>query len=320
MMLFICFQSDGWELDGEGAADAGGALQFDLTMVCFYHILYVREAEAESLDGMDIACGGSVESLEDVLLFLSVHADAVVGDVDEQFSVCVVIGADGDMWRFGGVLECVVEQVEEHIAEVCLIAPDLVVGCLQVDVKRALSLMGADAELLLYDANHLVHIEFGLDEVGAALVVEGELQHSLDHHGETLGLVGDDAQNSLVGLLGMLVGRVEEHLTCQIDAGQGGLEFVGHVVDEVVLHLVDRLLLDDGVQGDPEDAQHANNQNDRRDGKGQGIHSKEWLYSIVRRYFRVVVRWLADLCLLQILVCNLLHHFFLGRMVVDVDD
>ena len=85
--------------------------------------------------------------------------------------------------------------------------------------------------------DHLVEVEFLLLEHHALLVEHRHLQHLLDQEAQALRLVGDDTAEVARHLLGLGHALVVHHLGGQRDRRDGGLQLVGHVVDEVVLDL-----------------------------------------------------------------------------------
>ena len=102
--------------DGEGEGRAsGGAVDPDAAAVEFDEGLGEGEAEAEAAEAFPVAFE-AVVGLEESLLFLLADAGACVVDLDNEVRV-VMSGAEGDPPALGGILEGVIEEVEDDLAE-----------------------------------------------------------------------------------------------------------------------------------------------------------------------------------------------------------
>ena len=108
------------------------------------------------------------------------------------------------------------------------------------------------------DSGHqFVDIYILHSEVGTLMFVHRKLKHFLNLHTESFGLVHDSPRKALHELWSLLHRVVAKHLGCKRDRTDGGLELVGHVVDEVVLQLCQFLLAEDEHEGGYErDEQH----------------------------------------------------------------
>jgi hypothetical protein len=83
-----------------------------------------EEAEASAFDLDLVVGGGAVEALEDALEFAGEHAEAGVGDREDDPGVTLDAETAGDVNAFGGVLYGVVEEVEDGGAEVFDVGED----------------------------------------------------------------------------------------------------------------------------------------------------------------------------------------------------
>ena len=170
--------------------------------------------------------------------YLLRHADAGVGHRDRQLLRPGLEG-DGDLAPLGGVFYRVVQQVDPHMAHQLLIAR--VLRRLQVGGEGDPLFLpgggeedGATLDLLVQGVGPLLRDAL----LGLQL---GEQQGAVGQVGQAGGLV----QNDLEVLVPLLRGgvRLPEKLGKALDGGDGGLELVGEVVDEVGAQGLDALQL-----------------------------------------------------------------------------
>ena len=113
--------------------------------------------------------------------------------------------------------------------------------------------------------HHLVEVGVFLLEHRRLVVVHTHLQHLLHQEAEALRLVIDHASEMLDHLRRLRQALVVHHLRGQRDTRYRGLQFVGHVVDEVVLDLRVAFLSEDHDDGEDKRHQQDKREDDRRD-------------------------------------------------------
>lgn len=108
------------QLDDEGAALAGFALDADAAFVERHHLRDVAESYAEAFDVVDVAGVDAVEFFENMLLVLFRDANAIVFHA-QHGPLALLAGADDEVGLAGGVLDGVVHQVVHHVGYVQLV-------------------------------------------------------------------------------------------------------------------------------------------------------------------------------------------------------
>ena len=86
------------------------------------------------------------------------------------------------------------------------------------------------------------------------------MQNGLHEDAHTAVFVAYDADIGAVGGRVGADGGVLQHLAGQADGRYRGLDFVGHIVDEVRLHLVELLFAEDGADGEQEQQEDENDE------------------------------------------------------------
>ena len=258
-------------LDDELGADAQFAFCFDDALVVGDDFLDVCETESESLDVVDVAGVYAVELLEYLLQVFAFDADAVVLDADAQLSGFVP-GADGEFELSVGafVLHGIVHQVEDDVGEVHLVDEDDGVFGFQAGDDLSSVLLDFEGEGMDDAGDEFVGVDFDHLEVGALVLVHGQLEYLLDLEAQALGLVVDGGGESAEHARRLGDGFVVEHLRGERDGGDGCLELVGHVVDEVVLDLGEFLLAEDEHHGDDEGDDEDEREDDGGHDEGEG--------------------------------------------------
>ncbi len=223
------------------------------------HRLDVEQAETVAFHFVQVASGHAVELVEHMGQAVAGDADAVVGDGDFRPRTAIGFGTaatDGNVGLVARILHGVVQQVTHDVGQVCAVGGDGQV-------------FGDNVE---GDVDGFVGLQFvQLDEWGQEVgqphlfKVEAEGLAPLHRHGEYLlhqsaeaaELLLTDAQVAfaLAGVVGLM--EVEQGIGGGIGHGDGCLQFVGDVVGEVALHLLQRLLPQDGtdevLEGEAED-------------------------------------------------------------------
>ena len=168
------------------------------------------------------------------VVFLDTHS--VVLDREAQ----VVVGVprlDEEVDGLVGlpVFDGVVDKVEDDIGEMHLVDIALRVYRLDIGDDFATGVLHAQREGVGHVLYHLVEVELLFLEDGVFLVEHRHLEHFLHEEPQSFRLILDGASDMLHH--GRALGErvVVEHLCRQRYAGDRRLEFVRHVVDEIVL-------------------------------------------------------------------------------------
>src|SRR5215211_2940101 len=112
-----------WQIDGEGRAFSGAALDGDPASVVLGHVPHYGEAQARSAGSLGAGLVHPVETLEDARDLPLRDADAGVGDANRY------------LWTFGApdhldpapwrrVLHRIIYKIGEHRGQLCLVAVD----------------------------------------------------------------------------------------------------------------------------------------------------------------------------------------------------
>src|SRR5208283_2296108 len=220
-----------------------------------------EEAEAGAADARGVASGDAVEALEDAFELVGGDADTAVGDGEGDVAVVDDGERAEDADGFRGVLDGVVEEVEDCGAEVLGDGADV-----QADFAGdGGELDGHGGEVVAQqgdvDAVGDQRGELEQDAVlGAAGAEFAGLENLLDGGEETVGV----CQHDLVELLALGFGDFValQGLEVEAEGCDGGLELVGDGVEEGVLALVAADLADqeDGVEDDSGDEQGEDNE------------------------------------------------------------
>ena len=215
------------------------------------NLCHIAEANAEAFDIMHIAGRYAVKLLEDVLLVFFVDADAVVLHTEDEF-VLVERGRDDDVRRIGGVFDSVVDKVVDKVGEVEFVADDERWIGIEVGLDLPAAVAEGELETFLHLGDDGVDVDFAWGD-GEVLVRHfGALENGFDQKSHTLVLVGNDGEEVVARFDILRYAFVLQHFAGKADGGDGGLDFVGHVVDEFGLHLVELALVGDGAERDEE--------------------------------------------------------------------
>lgn len=257
-------EGDGSALVGARAGGGGGAF------VLAGDGADEKEAEAGAFDLGYGTSLDAVEAFEDAFELLGSEADAGVGNGERDPGVAVDCECAADVDAFGGVLDCVVEDVEDGGAEVFGDAEgmetdgsggrleDDAVGCEVVAVEGDGDAVGDEG----------AEVDGGSALLTMALAELAGFENLLDCDEEAVGVGEHDFVELLA--LGLFDGTALEGFEVETDAGDGGFELVGDGVEEGVLTLVAVDLADeeDGVEDYAGDEQAE--ENDTEDDEGDG--------------------------------------------------
>ena len=234
----------------------------------------IVEADTESFYIVNIAGGHTVEFLEDVFLVFFRDADAVVGHLQDGVAVFGACG-DGDTRLLLGVFDGVVDEVVHHVGYVQFVGEKQSVDRIEVGGECAATILDGELEALSRLFHNAVEVDFlGLDgELFARHL--GTLQECFYQYAHAAVFVADDVDKVAPG--GEVTGDtlVLEHLAGEADGGYGGLYLVGHIVDEVGLHLVEFMLGQDGTDGKDEECRNQHNHADADNGVKVGVATED---------------------------------------------
>src|SRR4051812_23208877 len=253
------------DLDAEGAAFSFLALHLDAAAVRLDDPLGDGEAEARALGVAREEVVRPVEALEDALALMRPDPDAVVRDLDGDGSVPAAPAAQADQLVRTGVLDRVVQEVEDRLRH-------------GVAIDRHLRQAGVDLGLVggpeLLRAEDLLDVVEESAQIGplspqrlAAALQARPVEKLLHHAREPLRLVGQLIEAFL--LLRALHAPLAEGLGEEANAGERGAQLVRDVGDEVRLQareLVGAAHLPDG-QTEP-DADAGVEEDEKRDVPG----------------------------------------------------
>jgi hypothetical protein len=214
-----------------------------------------EEAEAGALDLDRVAAGNAVEAVEDALVLVGRKTEAGVGDEECDLSVAGDGQGAADVDSAGGVLDGVVQEVEDGGAEVFGDAEDVEANGSWDGIEddgfggKVVALKG-DGDAVVDEGG-----EVDGDAVLLAMTLAelAGLEDLLDGAEETVG-VGEHVGVELLALT-VVDWPSLEGLEVEADARDGGLELVGYGVEEGVLTLVAADLADeeDSVEDDSGD-------------------------------------------------------------------
>ena len=141
-------------------------------------------------------------------------------------------------------------------------------------------MLNAEREGIGNILNHLVQIEFFLLEHRLLAVEHTHLQYLFYQETKTLRFIVDHVTQMFLHLFALCYRGIIEHLRCQTDTGYRRLQFVGHIIDEVVLYLSISLLSEDNHNGKDEGNQQYQREDDTRNheahtGEDIAVHIRE---------------------------------------------
>ena len=235
--------------------------------------LDVGQSEAEALDVVYVAGVHAIELVEDFPHVFAPHALSVVGDGETELIV-LVPGANMDVYGLVGlsILHGVVHQVGNGILEVHLVHIDGRIYGFYLGVNLAAGVLHTQGERAGCLFKQFIDVEFLLFERHRLTVEHRHLQYFLYEEAQAFRFVVDDAAQVLLHLRALGHALVAQHLRCQRDTADGGLQLVGHVVDEVVLDLCVALLAEDDHNGEDErDEEHQGEDDGRNHESHRGV-------------------------------------------------
>ena len=238
------------------------------------NLRYIVEADAKAFYVVDVAGGNSVEFLEDVFLVFFGDADAVVGNLKDGIA-CFGVGGDCDTRLLLGVFDGVVNEVVHHVGYVQVVGKQDAVDRGEVRGEASMSVLDGELETLCRLPDNAVQVDFfWLDgELFARHL--GTLQKGLYQHTHTAVLVADDIDEVAPG--GQVAGDtlIFQHLAGKAYGGDGRFYLVGHVVDEVGLHLVEFMLGQNGADGKHKEGGDKHYHADADDGVEVGVAAED---------------------------------------------
>ena len=163
----------------------------------------------------------------------------------------------------------------DHVGDVELVGEKDAVDSAEVVFDGALASFDRELEVVGAGCNNAVKVNL-LRADGELLARHlGTLEQGLDKNTHASVLVADDVDEVAAG--GGIAGDgvVLQHLACQADSGYGGFDFVGHVVDEVGLHLVESSLEPDGAYGENEERRDEDYHADADEGVEIGVAAED---------------------------------------------
>ena len=195
------------------------------------------QPQAGARDRAGQLVAGAVEAVEDPLQVLGVDPDPAVLDRDHDEVALDPAHADADPALVGRVFDRVAEQVEDRAHDRVAVE----VHRRQLPHRRELD-EEVEAAHLRREAEQVDRLGHGVGDVllGEHVVVlprvgAGEVEHVLDQLLEPVRLA-HDVLGVFLPLLLLLEPAHGEQLAIHLDRGQGRLQLVGHVRDEVRLH------------------------------------------------------------------------------------
>jgi hypothetical protein len=243
------------EGEGDGGAEVGaGAGGSDAAAVLAGDGADEEEPEARALDADGVATGDAIEALEDALELVGGKADTGVGDGESDVGVAGDGERAADVDSVGGVLNGVVEEVEDSGAEVFGDGADVKAhvawgGSKLNGFRREVVAQECDDDAVCDQRSEFEECAIA----GAAGTDFAGLENLLDGGEQAVGV----GQHDLVELRALDLGdfALLQGLEIEADGGDGGLELMGDGVEEGVLTLVAADLADqeDGVEDDSGD-------------------------------------------------------------------
>ena len=216
----------------------------------FHHGLHVEQAEAVALHVVQVARGHAVELVEHVALPFPGNADAFVADGEDE-GVALPAARYRYLRPAGRVLYGVVQQVAHDVGKVRAVGLYLQRG--RVDVQTDVhGLVGLQLVLLYEGAYHVACGEGGEVQCKGLAPLHRHAEYLLHQSAQAVKLfLADGEVASAFGLVGVLA-EVQQGVVGGVGYGDGGLQLVGDVVGEVVLHLLQRALAQQGADKVPE--------------------------------------------------------------------
>ncbi len=217
-----------------------------------------EESDACAFDPDGMAAGHAVEAFEDAFELRGQKAEAAVGDGECDLGVAHDGDGADNMDAAGGVLDGVVEDVEDGGAQVFCDAADVETD--GAGDRRKLDGFGGQMVALERDGDAIGdqggEFEDGALVVAAAGAEFAGFEYLLDGAEEAVGV----GEHDFVELLALRFGDLTalESLEVEADGGDGSFELVGDGVEEGILALVAAQFADqeDGVEDDSAD-EHA---------------------------------------------------------------
>src|SRR5277367_2731357 len=236
------------EREGEFGALAYCAFYPEFAAVGFDDVFGDGEAEAGTAGFAGAGGVHTIEAFEDAFGIGEGDADAGIGDGDDGFARGGG-GGDGDVSARRSVLDGVIEEILQHVAEQGGIAAhggqlrgdgDLQSDFLAIGFEQSGFGAGFD-EFEQADGGEFQFHFSGFDA--------GELEQVVGEAREAHGVIADDFQEAAI-VFGIVEGAGEKSFGETLDGGERRLEFVGDVGDEVLADALQAAQFGDVVKDD----------------------------------------------------------------------
>ena len=178
----------------------------------------------------------TIELVEHFLKVLALDADTCIANGEiERVVIVPRVHVNVERLVLLAIFHSVVEQVVDHVLEMHLVDKDGRVYSFYLRIDMASRVLDAQREGVSNIFNHFVEVKFLFLEGSALTVEHRHLQHLIDQEAQALGLIEDDTPQIIIHLFCLRHRIVAHHLCSKRDTGDGCLQLVRHVIDEVVL-------------------------------------------------------------------------------------
>ena len=214
---------------------------------------------------MDIACMYTIELVEYLLQVFLLHTQAGIRNREIQM-LFIIPGLHRNVKRLVWltVFHGIIHQIEDNILEMHLVNIESRIDGFDIGIDLSTCMLHAEREGIGNILNHLVQIEFFLLEHSLLAVEHTHLQYLFYQETKALRFIVDHVTQMFLHLFTLCHRSIIEHLRCQTDTGNRSLQFVGHIIDEVVLYLSISLLPEDNHNGKDEGNQQYQREDDTR--------------------------------------------------------
>ena len=223
----------------------------------------------------------TIELVEYLLQVFLLHTQAGIRNREIQM-LFIIPGLHRDVKRFVRltVFHSIVHQIEDDILEMHLVNIESRIDGFDIGIDLTTCMLNAEREGISNILNHLVQIEFFLLEHRLLAVEHTHLQYLFYQETKTLRFIVDHVTQMFLHLFTLCYRGIIEHLRCQTDTGNRRLQFVGHIINEVVLYLSISLLSEDNHNGKDEGNQQYQREDDTRNheahtGEDIAVHIRE---------------------------------------------
>ena len=208
----------------------------DTSLVCRGDRLYIAQAQTESLYIMHVTGVYPVEFIKDMLLILFGHTYSFIFYRDFN-SFTTIACDDPDLRGIFRILVGIVQEVIDDVGKMGGIPFDIRSASVQLNINTAFPLCHLQIQVINSLTNDFMHIHAGEVQLKIPFINLRHLQHLLYLLQHTLVLLPDDADKAVD------LAFVADHFWAGYrvcgkgDGCDRGLKLMGHVVDEISLHL-----------------------------------------------------------------------------------